>query len=265
MNQNYKVKVLVVEDEETYREYFTDMFSDWDWQVYTASNYEDASILIKEHFFHAVTIDISLVESNPENEHGMLLLETINKYQEPTSTFIVTGHPTGSRYRRAFKDLNVIDFLEKRTLDEDELRKSLTEAYLRSSKNLSEVKKDIKAYKLFDNVNIFEFEKEVLDSQSSIYIAPLLEGLILHTYPFIISHKYTSIIKNKAIHVFETSMWSRMLGQAFTVRIGKFDQIEAEYNKLRENGVEVFRNTKDQLSGIRYQSAKYSIKDFETI
>ena len=129
MTHKPKVKVLIVEDEATYRKIFKGYFKKEGWSVTTAENYQIASNYLDERYFHVVTVDIRLIAGDQANEEGMRLLDKICNSQDETKTIVITGYPSGKRYRRAFRDYDVLDFFEKSTLDKNELIEQVSKGY----------------------------------------------------------------------------------------------------------------------------------------
>ena len=96
--------------------------------VTIASNYEEAEARLAALSFDLVTIDLNLDKST-QYADGLELILQIRKICGPHFPIIViTGTGDMEEQRRAFKDYNVFDFIQKARLDLDEFQATVTEA-----------------------------------------------------------------------------------------------------------------------------------------
>lgn len=85
-------RILVVDDQEAWREVLSVILEEDGHQVATAATYQEArSILENEHFDVAV-LDIRLVDESPYNIEGIALLREIRDLAYTTKVVILTGY-----------------------------------------------------------------------------------------------------------------------------------------------------------------------------
>lgn len=66
-------RALVIEDQSQYSEDLTDLLEKLDYEVMVAENKTKAELLLKQHLFDLVIIDINLDEKDEENEDGLII------------------------------------------------------------------------------------------------------------------------------------------------------------------------------------------------
>ena len=89
-SRTQKVKVLVVDDEEGPRESLRMILKD-DYEVYTASNGEEALKKMVEKEVDIIALDIKMPKTN-----GIELLQNIKKSVPDVEVFLITGFPSVS-------------------------------------------------------------------------------------------------------------------------------------------------------------------------
>ena len=67
----YKAKALVVDDEPTWLEIFTELLQELDIEVVNATNYNDAITQINQNYFHLIVSDVRLVDEDDNNTQGL--------------------------------------------------------------------------------------------------------------------------------------------------------------------------------------------------
>jgi len=87
--------------------------------VALAATFEEAKAILEQEgeTLDAAVIEVCLDECDFSNEDGMRLAEHIVNAGQQISVIMLTGHGTVDRCRRAFRDLNVFDFLQKERVD----------------------------------------------------------------------------------------------------------------------------------------------------
>jgi ActR/RegA family two-component response regulator len=106
-------RVLVVDDEVSWLSLLQSELED-EFEVEGVSGYRQAVEALDEAQspFHLVVADISL-RGGGFDQDGMDLVEKIREFTPFTSVIIVTGYPSVSTIKRAFKELDVFDYIEK--------------------------------------------------------------------------------------------------------------------------------------------------------
>ncbi|MCE7904292.1 MAG: response regulator [Anaerolineae bacterium CFX3] len=117
-NLSKKYSVLVVDDQDNWRELLIDLLKD-DFEVKSASNFNEALEIIRNQDppFHVVVTDMRLNDEETGNEDGLTLIEKLNERGDETKTIVVTGYATIDTARRALSNLAAYDYLEKRPSD----------------------------------------------------------------------------------------------------------------------------------------------------
>lgn len=122
-----KYNLLIVDDSPNWVDLLQTVFED-DFQVSVANSYVEAKQLLTKyhHHFEVAIIDLRLDDSDPKNEDGLRLLRVIQENQIRTTPIILTGYPTISSTKIAFRDLGAFEYIEKYSkggLDLSALRK----------------------------------------------------------------------------------------------------------------------------------------------
>jgi DNA-binding NtrC family response regulator len=91
---NRQARVLVVEDEECWREdTFRYELEKQGYAVYTAASCDEAMALLEEEPFDLAVIDINLTDV-PGNTNGLLILDKIKERGQRVQSVLVSGSPT---------------------------------------------------------------------------------------------------------------------------------------------------------------------------
>ena len=113
-----KYSVLVVDDQENWRELLVELLED-EFEVISVDNYDAALEKLRERKtpFYVIVTDLRLVDEQSGNEDGLKLAQEINHKKVATNVIVLTGYSTVLSTKRAFKELDVFDYLEKRPSD----------------------------------------------------------------------------------------------------------------------------------------------------
>jgi DNA-binding NtrC family response regulator len=92
--------------------------------IFEAGDYETATQLLQKQPFDVVLIDIRLVDWDETNEQGMQLLRALDEISNvnATQSVVITGYGTKDTMREAFRDHQVVDFIEKQRFDPEEFK-----------------------------------------------------------------------------------------------------------------------------------------------
>lgn len=113
MAKESKAMVLIVEDQPNWREIFSDLLAD-KYEIISVGSYNEAlRALERDPPFDVAVVDIRLDDKDQANEEGLCLIEQINNRGDPTNTIVVTGYPTIRTARKALRNLNAFDYIEK--------------------------------------------------------------------------------------------------------------------------------------------------------
>ena len=118
MIQESRRSVLVVDDQESWRDLLCELLED-EFEVKRAGNYLEARdvVLKQKPPFHVVVSDIRLTDDDSKNEDGLRLVEELNQLGDLTKIVVITGYPSIETAKRALGKLAVYDYLEKKPSD----------------------------------------------------------------------------------------------------------------------------------------------------
>lgn len=124
-----ELDILIVDDEQRWRDQLVDVIASELYSVHTAKNYDEASNALLSNYFKLAIVDIRLVDADPNNEDGLRLLADIDKANLKTKVIIVTGfetQQTEEQKRKANQSPRLLDFVRKGELDVAEFRKLIS-------------------------------------------------------------------------------------------------------------------------------------------
>jgi len=121
-----ELDILIVDDEQRWRDQLVDVIANELYSVHTAKNYDEASNALLSNYFKLAIVDIRLVDADPNNEDGLRLLADIDKANLKTKVIIVTGfetQQTEEQKRRANQSPRLLDFVRKGELNVAKFRR----------------------------------------------------------------------------------------------------------------------------------------------
>jgi DNA-binding NtrC family response regulator len=120
-------RVLIVEDDPEWQEEVSSMLSEAGYDYELAADYETGLDALCKTRLLALILDLKLRTDPPENEDFVGWQLAQEALDRDVPIIIVTGHPSVTRARRAFRDYKVIDFLDKEHLTRQELIERVSE------------------------------------------------------------------------------------------------------------------------------------------
>jgi CheY-like chemotaxis protein len=116
-------RVLVVDDDDRWRDLLTQTLTQDGLLVRSASSLEEALELLSHDFFHLMITDLRLQEDNSGSQEGMLLLQKIREgdLRGDLHLIVLTAYARTDEVRRAFREFGVADFFRKQDFDDKEL------------------------------------------------------------------------------------------------------------------------------------------------
>jgi DNA-binding NtrC family response regulator len=134
--------VLVIEDTPDWRKKLVGyLIEEGEYDIKEADNYESASKIIQEQPLDVAIVDIRLVDWDEEDNQGMQLLRELDEIADVNGTqaIVITGYGTKDRMRKAFRNHQVVDFIEKQHFDPDEFKATLLKAAEKARRRRMEI------------------------------------------------------------------------------------------------------------------------------
>ncbi|MCK5118850.1 MAG: response regulator [Candidatus Latescibacteria bacterium] len=262
-----KGKVLIVEDEATWRKLYRKVLEKEGYRVWDAGSLSAALDLLDRHFFHAAIVDIRLVDNQPGNQDGIEAVKRIAQADEGTRVIVITAFGTIQMTRDAFKQYNVFEFMEKQTHDQAGFRQVVEQAVKEAESKAMERRG--RGSGLRDLIKGFSPQEiqEALASGGLAELEPLFKGLLYSFLPLLPDREEARLIEREAKPVMvEVCYWSRMSGLPILVRFGRRPEIEAEVRAYDEHPEEsrVRLNVRigPHFGGIVYQAPELAWERF---
>lgn len=113
-----KGRVLILDDEFRWRKEIAHLLHKNGYDAYAVEDVQEALAAIKKDIYHVLILDINMQANDITDSQGLLLLKELATYglTEALQVIILTAFGNTERARRAFKEFNVADFLEKNAL-----------------------------------------------------------------------------------------------------------------------------------------------------
>ena len=100
-------RILVVDDEKIILNYFKKFLSSNNFSVDTAEDFDEALLLLKNHEYDCLILDIILPDKN-----GILLIEKLRELNYKQPVILITGQPDLDSAKKAIK-FQAYDYLTK--------------------------------------------------------------------------------------------------------------------------------------------------------
>ncbi len=255
-----KGKVLIVEDEATWRKLYQKVLEKEGYQVWTADSLPEALDLLDRHFFHVAVVDIRLIDGQPGNQDGIEVVRRISQAEEGTRAVIITAFGTIQMTRDAFKEYHVFEFMEKQTHDQarfcqmveqavEEARSQVMDRRGRGP-GLRELVKGFSPQEI--QMALAGGGLEELDT--------LFRGLLYDFHPLLPDRQEARLIEREGKPTMvEACYWSKMLGQPIVVRFGRRPEVEEEVRAFdehpQERRVRLKVRASDHFGGLVYQAS----------
>jgi ActR/RegA family two-component response regulator len=262
-----KGKVLIVEDEATWRKLYKKVLGKEGYRIWTAGSLSAALNLLDRHFFHVAVIDIRLVDNQPGNQDGIEVVKRISQADEGTRAIIITAFGTIQMTRDAFKEYDVFEFMEKQTHDKARFCQVVEQAAEKARRQI--LNRKVRGLGLRDLIRGFSPQEiqEALASGGLEELDTLFRSLLYDFYPLLPDRQKARLIEREGKPVMvEACYWSRMSGQPIVVRFGRRPDVEQEARAFDEHPQELRTKlkvrTSDHFGGIVYQASDLSWERF---
>lgn len=116
------LRALVVEDDHSWQQILSEIFSDCGLEVDVASSFEEASINLKTKPHRVAVVDLSLSLKDHKNIDGLLVLDEVRRLDPNCRTILLTGFATIELAVTALTDYGAFTFLRKETFHRSQFR-----------------------------------------------------------------------------------------------------------------------------------------------
>jgi CheY-like chemotaxis protein len=253
-----KGKILIVEDEATWRKLYQKVLEKEGYRVWMAGSLPVALDLLDRHFFHVAIVDIRLVDRQPGNQGGIEVVKRISQADEGTRAIIITAFGTIQMTRDAFKEHDVFEFMEKQTHDQARFCQVVAQAVEEARSQV--MGRKVRGLGLRDLIRGFSPQEiqEALASGGLEELDTLFRRLLYDLHPLLPDRQEARLIKREEKPAMvEACYWSRMSGQPILVRFGRRQDVEEEARAFDKHPQEMWAKfkmrTTDHFGGIIYQ------------
>jgi CheY-like chemotaxis protein len=255
-----KGKVLIVEDEATWRKLYQKVLEKEGYRVWTAGRLPEALDLLDRHFFHVAIVDIRLVDDQPGNQDGIEVVKRISQADEGTKAIIITAFGTIQMTRDAFKEYQVFEFMEKQTHDQARFCQVVEQAVEEARNQVMDRRGRGLGLRNFIRGFSPQEIQEALASGGLEELDALFQGLLYDFHPLLPDHQEARLIEREGKPAMvEACYWSRMSGQPILVRFGQRQEVEAEAKQFdeqpQESRTKLKTRASDHFGGIVYQAS----------
>jgi len=218
-----KIKILYAEDDPEWQDLLLEIISPENYQIEFVSSYDEAIKKLSRSTFHVGLLDKKLDMDDPDNEDGLRIAEFISKLNEGTKIVIWTSHGTIENARIAFRNFDVVDFIEKgETIEIRESIESASNEALLAFEPLSRFQNDI-----LDSVKgevldeLLEYLPSLIGHTSPYEKLELFSKDLLHfTRPLLPSKQKPILLSEFQNPIIQIRFWSKMLELPIGVWLG---------------------------------------------
>lgn len=237
-----KARVLIIDDQPTWLDIFTELLQELNLEVVSTNNYDDAILLIDQEYFHLVISDVRLVDEDKDNKQGLDILSYIDKVglNDVITKVVITGYGTRDWARQSFKEHQVHDFIPKqgpdgKGFDENDFIQSIKTALAQKiSINFDLIIEYVNGLSLDDMV--YKVEKSCGNVQVEMLrweLDDLLRKLFPDANQIIVSpvsggHSRSGVVKVEPFYK------ERGQAAALIVKYGKVNEIEQEAKNFQD-------------------------------
>jgi DNA-binding NtrC family response regulator len=108
-----KGSILIVDDNQLWRELLIAILENDGHEVTSAASFEAGRMMLMNKLFDIVILDMRLVDRQNHNVQGMALLEEAKKLNSSVKAIILTGYPDPDQRARAINFYRADGYLEK--------------------------------------------------------------------------------------------------------------------------------------------------------
>ena len=107
-------RILVVDDDQTWRKILGDQLRSAGYYVDTVSSLAEAMEKLEDQFFHVVITDISLDQEKAWNDDGVRLLQWVRERYPSTKTIAISGRSVSGLDKKGFEvEYGALQYIER--------------------------------------------------------------------------------------------------------------------------------------------------------
>ncbi len=122
------VRALVAEDDSSWQQILTEILSDMGLAVDVADSVDSAVASLRAAPHRLAVVDLSLVGSDPHNQDGLLILQTVRRYDPGCAAILLTGFATVELAVSVLTEYGAYTCLRKETFRRAEFRHLVRQA-----------------------------------------------------------------------------------------------------------------------------------------
>lgn len=130
-----EMDILIVDDEQNWREQLRDILQLDGYSMMTASSYDEALEALTLTHFKLAILDVRLVDSDPNNIDGLRLIEHLDQARINTNAIVITGHAEEQYQRIASRSYRFRGFMSKSAFSIPAFRELVKQGLIQSSSN----------------------------------------------------------------------------------------------------------------------------------
>ncbi|HZI60274.1 MAG TPA: response regulator [Pyrinomonadaceae bacterium] len=259
-------RILVLEDEERWREIFGSALRTADYQVDIASSVAEARDFLNHNFYHLAVIDVSMVFGDGSNREGLDFVGELERTEhgEGLKVILISAYMEKTRVREAFKKFKVADFQDKYDFDEANFLTDVRKV-VEDSINLNlEVQWESRGQRDQVVLNLeVEGERVKRDTPLQARVADELEDLLCRLFPeaqSLLVRPLTAGLSGSAV-LRATPFLNEGAATPVVVKFGAVKRIKREYENFKKYAEPFIRarstniiklNQTTHLAGITY-------------
>jgi DNA-binding response OmpR family regulator len=130
-----QARVLVLDDDEGWLKTVREVLTRHNHWVVGVTSVADALSLLEKSYFNVGVVDLRLDAGDESDNQGMAFMRALRErgLEEMLPCIVLTAYGNSARVRQAFRDFQVVDFLEKVPFQPAELLEAVTKSLKRNS------------------------------------------------------------------------------------------------------------------------------------
>lgn len=228
-------RILLLEDDSLWVKTVHEVLGSQVGCIKPAASLSEADDLLDHCFFNVAIIDISLSFGDPQDSQGMKFLEMIARKQltNVISPIVLSAYGNMSRQRQAFRDYDIVDFLEKSPFRPDELRSAVITA-LKETNRLNSLTVELESGRPLSTLwESTEWAKREQEAELCHELVDLLQRLFPGATELFIQPMRAG---QSGAGVFQVEpLYAAKRGGAVIVKFGKREKIAVEYQNYDEH------------------------------